>query len=96
MAAGAAGVGIAVGIVAAAGGLGNGGTTTRELLPATETPSDREPASFAHTTAPLTIHQIYERAAPGVVQVTATRVTKVPDPFFDPFGFAGPQTSGRA
>ena len=91
MAAGAAGAGIAVGIVAAAGGL-SGGTTTRELLPATETPSDREPASFAPTTSPLTIHQIYERAAPGVVQVTATRVTKVPDPFFDPFGFTGPQT----
>jgi putative serine protease PepD len=81
-----------VGIVAAAGGLATGGTTTRELLPATETPSDREPASFAPTTAPLTIHQIYERAAPGVVQVTATQVTKVPDPFFDPFGFTGPQT----
>ena len=73
------------------GGLA-GGTTTRELLPATETPSDREPASFAPTTAPLTIHQIYERAALGVVQVTATRVTKSPDPFFDPFGFTGPQT----
>jgi putative serine protease PepD len=90
--AGAAGAGIAVGIVAAAGGLAAGGTTVRELLPATETPADREPASFAHSTAPLTIHQIYERAAPGVVQVTATQVTRVPDPFFDPFGFTGPQT----
>ena len=92
MVAGAAGAGIAVGIVAAAGGLATGGTTVRELLPATETPGDREPASFARATAPLTIHEIYERAAPGVVQVTATEVTKVPDPFFDPFGFTGPQT----
>jgi S1-C subfamily serine protease len=92
VAAGAAGAGIAVGIVYAAGGLATGGTTTRELLPATETPSDREPASFAPAAAPLTIHEIYERAAPGVVQVTATRVSKVPDPFFDPFGFTGPQT----
>jgi S1-C subfamily serine protease len=94
--AGAAGAGIAVGIVAAAGGLATGGTTVRELLPATETPADREPASFAHATAPLTIHDIYERAAPGVVQVTATRVTKVRDPFFDPFGFTGPQTQTQA
>jgi S1-C subfamily serine protease len=39
----------------------------------------------------LTIHQIYMRAAPGVVQVTATsKVTTQPDPFLDPFGV--PQT----
>jgi S1-C subfamily serine protease len=90
--AGAAGAGIAVGMVAASGGLVSGGTTIREVLPATETPSDREPATFAHSSAPLTIHEIYDRAAPGVVQVTATRVTNVPDPFFDPFGFVSPQT----
>jgi S1-C subfamily serine protease len=39
---------------------------------------------------PLTIHEVYERAAPGVVQVTATsRVAVQSDPFLDPFGFGG-------
>ncbi|HKI92728.1 MAG TPA: trypsin-like peptidase domain-containing protein, partial [Gaiellaceae bacterium] len=37
-------------------------------------------------------HAIYERAAPGVVQVTATtRVAVAPNPLLDPFGFGGPQ-----
>ena len=89
--AGAAGAGIAVGIVAATGGL-RAASTTVEVLPTGEPPSGREPASFARESTPLTIHEIYERAAPGVVQVTAThRVTSVPDPFFDPFGFTGPE-----
>ena len=50
----------------------------------------REPAAFASSLRPLTIHDIYERAAPGVVQVTATsRVAVQADPFLDPFGFGG-------
>jgi len=85
--AGVAGAAIAVGIVAAAGGL-SGTTTVRLVQPRAEDP---EPASFARTLQPLTIHEVYERAAPGVVQVTATsRVAVQTDPFLDPFGFLGP------
>jgi S1-C subfamily serine protease len=91
VAAGAAGAGIAVGIVAAAGALG-ATTTVREVVPAAASAQESpEDATFAHTSKQLTIHQIYMRAAPGVVQVTATsKVTTQPDPFLDPFGV--PQT----
>jgi putative serine protease PepD len=91
VAVGATGAVVAVGIVAAAGGLG-GTTTVREVISAPGGPGP-ETASFAHASHPLTIHQIYTQAAPGVVQVTATsRVTTQPDPFLDPFGFGGPTT----
>jgi S1-C subfamily serine protease len=91
VAAGAVGAGVAVAIVAGLGGLG-ATTTVREVIsPAVG--SGPETASFAHTQSPLTIHEIYTRAAPGVVQVTATsEVTTAPDPFVDPFGFGGPTT----
>jgi S1-C subfamily serine protease len=47
-------------------------------------------ASFAGASKPLTIHDVYARAAPGVVQVTATRRVAVQtNPFLDPFGFGG-------
>src|SRR5581483_1594500 len=85
--AGAAGAAVAIGAVAAAGGLGST-TTIRELgSPAEASP---EPAAFKSAPRPLTIHDLYERAAPGVVQVTATsRVAVQTDPFLDPFGFGG-------
>jgi S1-C subfamily serine protease len=87
--AGATGAAIALGVTAAAGGFGGTTTTVREI--AAPSLTARETAAFAHTTRPLTIHQVYERAAPAVVQVTATsRVTTQPDPFLDPFGFGGP------
>jgi S1-C subfamily serine protease len=90
VAAGAAGAGIAVGIVAASGALG-ATTTVREVVPAAVPSGSPENATFARTAKQLTIHQIYMRAAPGVVQVTATsKVTTQPDPFLDPFGV--PQT----
>jgi S1-C subfamily serine protease len=87
-AAGAAGAAVAVGVVAAAGGLG-ATTTVREIAPS---PADAspEPAAFASSLRPLTIRDVYDRAAPGVVQVTATsRVAVQADPFLDPFGFGG-------
>jgi S1-C subfamily serine protease len=91
--AGAAGAAIAVGIVAAAGALGGGTTTVREVVPPASTQEPAENATFAHTAKQLTIHQIYVRAAPGVVQVTATsKVTTQPDPFLDPFGVPQTQT----
>ena len=86
--AGAAGAAIAVGIVAAVGSLG-GATTVRELVEA-DTQQPPDPSSFAGSSKALTIHEIYTRAAPGVVQVTATsRVAMQSDPFLDPFGFGG-------
>ena len=83
--AGAAGAAIAVGIVAAAGGL-RGSTTVRELV--APTPEPPEASSFAAGKKTLTIHDVYALDAPGVVQVTATsRVAVQTDPFLDPFGF---------
>ncbi|MGD0716273.1 MAG: trypsin-like peptidase domain-containing protein [Gaiellaceae bacterium] len=91
--AGAAGAAIAVGIVAAAGGVGGSTTTVREVIPPSTASSAPETAGFAQATRPLTIHDIYVHAAPGVVQVTATsKVTTQLNPFFDPFGFNGPTT----
>src|SRR5438270_10709084 len=89
MGAGAVGAAAAVGIVAATGNLGRS-TTVREEVGAARAASASETASFARGLRPLTIHEVYTRAAPGVVQVTATsRVSVVPNPFLDPFGFGG-------
>ncbi|HXR10855.1 MAG TPA: trypsin-like peptidase domain-containing protein [Gaiellaceae bacterium] len=92
VATGAAGAAIALG-GAAAFGAWSGSTTTVREIPALPAASEPEPASFARTAKPLTIHDIYDRAAPGVVQVTATsRVTAQANPFLDPFGFGGTTT----
>jgi putative serine protease PepD len=90
VATGTAGAAIALGAAAAFGAFAGTTTTVREIpLPASV--SGPEPAAFAKSTPPLTVHDIYDRAAPGVVQVTATsRVRVQPDPFLDPFG--GPST----
>ena len=87
--AGAAGAAIALGVAAAAGSLGSSSTTVREVL---DTAPSQSPsaASFASASKPLTIHDVYARDAPGVVQVTATsRVAVQTNPFLDPFGFGG-------
>ena len=87
--AGAAGAAIAVGVVAATGGLGATSTTVREVIDAAPA-RPAGSASFASASKPLTIHDVYARAAPGVVQVTATRRVAVQtNPFLDPFGFGG-------
>jgi S1-C subfamily serine protease len=65
--AGAAGAAIAVGIVAAAGALGGTTTTVREVVEETMP----ETAAFARAGGPLSVHDVYMRSAPGVVQVTA-------------------------
>jgi S1-C subfamily serine protease len=67
--AGAAGAAVTVGIVAAAGALG-GATTVREVVDQSPLPDS---APFAPETRALTVHDVYMRAAPGVVQVTARR-----------------------
>ena len=56
---------VAVGAVAMVGGLGDETTVVTE----TASPAD---STFARTTGALTVHQIYERAASGVVRVSAT------------------------
>jgi S1-C subfamily serine protease len=87
VAAGATGAGATVGFVAAARGLGGTTTTVRELVAS----PGASVSSFERSQRGLTIHQIYVRAAPGVVQVTATaRVATRTNPFLDPFGFASP------
>jgi S1-C subfamily serine protease len=84
----AAGLGAALALGGAAllGVFSEATTTVREVQPVAASPSS---ASFA-STKPLSVNQIYRRAAPGVVQVTATQVVTTPsiDPFF---GFSIPQ-----
>src|SRR3954471_21394015 len=67
------------------GGFGSGTTTVREvLLDSTITPP---PARVAVTDG-MTIGQIYEQDAPGVVQITAKFVSEARDPVFGtPYGF---------
>ena len=84
----AAGLGAALALGGAAllGVFSEATTTVREVQPVAASPSS---ASFA-STKPLSINQIYRRAAPCVVQVTATQVVSAPsiNPFF---GFSVPQ-----
>ena len=76
-----AGGAAALGGAALLGELG-GGTTIEQVKTSVPT----IPASFARTRT-LTIHDVYRRAAPGVVQITSTSLVSVPqDPFFpNPF-----------
>jgi S1-C subfamily serine protease len=75
---------VALGGAALLGGIGERTVTVREV------PVDASaPVQFKHDEA-LSIGEIYRRAAPGVVQITARTVTQVTpiDPFFGfPFGF---------
>jgi S1-C subfamily serine protease len=75
------GGGLALGGAALMGGIGTSTTTVREAAPVFSEPI---PAVNGSSKG-LTINQIYRRAAPGVVQVTATEVvnsTPAIDPFF--------------
>jgi S1-C subfamily serine protease len=82
------GAGLALGGAALFGGIGTSTTTIREVVPVASEPT---PAVAASSKGALTVNQIYRRAAPGVVQVTATQVVNTPsvDPFF---GTPFPQT----
>ena len=86
MAAAGLGGALALGGAAALGRLSGTTTTVREV----QRVAASSPASFQSGKA-LSINQIYRRAAPGVVQVSATQVVRTPavDPFF---GFPIPQT----
>ena len=78
-------------IGAALVGTGEHTTTIRELVPAPQSlPGDISQTSQAR---PLTVRAIYDRDAPGVVQVTTTTKVKLPqtDWFGNPFGPPGTQ-----
>jgi S1-C subfamily serine protease len=79
-AAGALGGAVAVGAVALLGGLEGDTTLVTETVAAPNPPLS--------TTAAMSVNEIYERAAPGVVQIASTtRITDVGGPFFG----GGPQ-----
>jgi len=87
-AAGLLGGAAALGVAAAAGKLGEETTTTVVQAAA--------PTAPAVSTSNLSINEIYERSAPGVVQIVSTeKATQAKDPFFGtPFTEPGQQALG--
>jgi S1-C subfamily serine protease len=81
------GGGVAVGIAAAVGAFG-GTTTVRELDPTPVGPTAPTVFEKSGTGRAKTIYDIYREAAPGVVQLTSTKVVTQRDPFF---GFSFPE-----
>jgi len=81
---------VALGAAAGLGTFKSSTTTVRELR---AVPAAASPTAFQSSKA-LSVNQIYRRAAPGVVQVTATQVVETPavDPFF---GFSVPQSQSQ-
>jgi S1-C subfamily serine protease len=80
LAAAVLGGGLALGGAALFGDLGGTTTTIREVR-ASSAPASSTQTPGANTR--LSINEIYERAAPGVVQVTSTTIVNVPsDPLF--------------
>jgi S1-C subfamily serine protease len=75
----------AVGAVALLGGFDDGTTVVTQTTPETEATTEPAPST---TDGALSINEIYERAAPGVVQVSATRRTA------DAFGGGTPTQLG--
>src|SRR5215510_4719418 len=65
------------------GGFDKGSTTV-----SVQTPVAAGPISVKRAGTAMTVNQIYRRAAPGVVQVTATQVETAPS--VDPFGLPLP------
>ena len=84
------GGGVALGGAALFGGLGRT-TTVHEVIPGA---APNSPVAFANSGKRLTINQVYRQSAPGVVQVTSTKVVRTPqDPFFgNPFNLPDQQT----
>jgi S1-C subfamily serine protease len=79
------GSGLTLGGVAVFGDLNGRTTTVHEFVPSGPSSSA---AAFQRTQGALSIHEIYRRAAPGVVQVTSTNVVRLNQT--DPFGFEIP------
>jgi S1-C subfamily serine protease len=87
LAAGALGAGLAVGIGAAAG-IDGGATTIVQQVGAAQPASSEQPAKFAADGQNLSVQEIYRRAGPGVVQITAVSNVGAVNPV-DPFGPQG-------
>ena len=85
LAAGLLGSAFALGGAALLGGFDDGTTTV-----SVQTPPVVGPISLKQAGTALTVNQIFRRAAPGVVQVTATQ--RVTSPSVDPFGLPTPST----
>ena len=83
VAAGLLGSAFALGGAALLGGFDDGTTTV-----SVQTPPVAGPISLKQAGTALTVNQIFRRAAPGVVQVTATQ--RVTSPSVDPFGLPLP------
>jgi S1-C subfamily serine protease len=83
-----AGGGVAV-AAASMLGLGEGTTTVREIV--REFPSQDDVSSTSRAGNSLTLGDIYEQDAPGVVQVTSRTKVELPqnDVFSNPFGLPG-------
>src|ERR671934_117469 len=79
------GSGLTLGGVAVFAGLDGHTTTVREIVSGGRSTA---PAAFRSNQRALSVHEIYRRAAPGVVQVTSTNVVRVSQT--DPFGFEIP------
>jgi S1-C subfamily serine protease len=81
---------VALGAAAGLGTFKSSTTTVRQLQ---AVPAAASPTAFQSSKA-LSVNEIYRRAAPGVVQVTATQVVKTPtvNPFF---GFSVPQSQSQ-
>jgi S1-C subfamily serine protease len=95
------GGGVVVAVIAALGGLGESQKTVTEIQAAPLTPSNASTTPGQGSKGSggngsggngLTAHEIYERAAPGVVYVTSTIVRRSESPF----GFGETQQQGTA
>src|ERR1700730_12167933 len=84
------GGGVAVGLVAAVGGL-----DTTQNVSTTVQAAPIQPSNASQQTTRLTPHDIYVRDAPGVVFVTSTIVQKTESPF-NLFGGGGEAQQGKA
>jgi S1-C subfamily serine protease len=82
VAAALAGAGIAIGVVAAFGGLSEDKQEVVLSAQPTAQAVTRSTAAPAGGDGQLSVNEIYNRAAPGVVQVTSTAETTTVDPFF--------------
>jgi len=89
-----AGGAVALGGAAVLGVVVDDDSTTPFFASGPRSASDDQPALFKRTPGPLTIREIYRRAAPGVVQITSTALSEQQvDPLF---GFPLPQEQQRA
>jgi S1-C subfamily serine protease len=88
---------LALGGAALLGGFDAEATTVVNAAPTVAPQVPVNEATGATSAKALTVNEIYRRAAPGVVQVTATEVVKTPsaDPFFG-VPFATPQSTQQA